>query len=88
MSFQFFFVKQAAAPSPYDESISFDVANFGLLEGMVKAFKCSASVIGHVIDESDLDLKTDYVEYTASFEARLADLEQCDTEKNLEPILK
>lgn len=65
-----------------DESMLYDVDNFGVVENINKAIqrslqtiKCSVSVIGRLVDESDF--KKDFVEYRATVE----DISKTNVEK-------
>jgi len=88
-------VAVSAAPSSIDDGLMLiDVDEFGVVEdinaaiqGLLEKVKCSVSVIGQVLQETDL--KTDYLEYKSAVESILkGDLQKCAELEGLESKLK
>lgn len=86
----------SAAPSSMndDDSMLIDVDDFSVvddinnvIQNLLEKVKCSISVIGQVINETDL--KKDYVEYKSAVEIILKnDLKKCAELDGLESKLK
>lgn len=86
----------SAAPSSSinDDSLFVDVDEFGVVDEINKAIqsllekvKCSVTVIGQVIEESDL--KTDFIKYKSTVEVIIKnDLQKCAKLDSIESKFK